>query len=180
MDRAFSMFQIEQVSINITLLDIAILFITYFVFELNSGILSQLKELKTEYGKLKIDQEFFKKNFMTLYIKTRIDTVRNMVILHFVSFSLVITTYFFSISFFTPSAIIFATFTILNLFVDNNDIPLYKSTIYIENIQQLIQIWEIEKKDEKQILKLYNTFSDKSLDKKQRDSALREILDMLP
>ena len=163
--------QTITITIQQFILGILILFATYFIFEINKSIMENVKDLKFEVSKLKIDKTKFKKQFITMFLENRIDAINKYVGSSYLAFIiLVLALYLYLNNFISSLFIIIILLFLLYLIFWNIElnyrIPIYKATVNSQNIEEFLIQLNMDKKREYYLIvvHIYRDLNDQNLE----------------
>ncbi len=179
MDWGISMFSDENLFVIVITL-----FATYFIFELNNGSLSQLKELKTSVTRLKKNRSDFREDFLIPYIE---DKESSAFITIYTLYLLFLACIFMYILF--QGGFIFYVFITSFLFwivfisfpLDNDELPIYKAVIGSRNMIEFLEQLDIKEGSEEfnRIIELYNDAESEEATEKKIE-LMDKVVDELP
>lgn len=173
-----------EISSSDIIILIIVLFLTYFVFELNKEILDQLKELKISATKLKKEEDFFRNKFLACYFDNRIKNAKKDVyllyilpIFCFIVYVLTNASYLFFVFF-----IIFLTVIFYNFSLDNDRLPVYRALIESNNVTEFLEQLDIRRGTDKydKVLTSYEKINLKDNSEKEKTELIDDIFEELP
>lgn len=164
------------------ILGILMLFIVYFIFELNVSLLNGAKDLRIEIAKIRISDNEFRKTFLETYLDEKVGDIHFNVVFSYFSLSMLFLIFLRPYDKYSL-VVIFALMliSIYNNTTTDNSVPVCKAMVLCENFEQLaIQIMGSNNQEKHDLmLGAYRILKDDTIELNVEEKlVLKEVISM--